>query len=151
MDKDQIVEKLNDLLHLDVDAVRAYGEAIERAESQMIGDRLRIYQQDHERHIDEIRLMVTGLGGKPDEPKPDMKGYLIEGMTILRSSMGDQQMLKAMRQNEEITNRAYSDASAWEVPDEIHEVLARGYDDERRHLAYVHEELEVYAQTSHSR
>jgi uncharacterized protein (TIGR02284 family) len=143
MDTNDITEKLNDLMHLDVDAVRAYEEAIEKIDNAEVKSQLSIYRADHERHVQELRRLVTGLGGEPEEAKPDAKGLLVEGMTKLRSSMGDEQALKAMHQAEEITNREYRAAVSWEVPSDVHEVLLRGYDDEKRHLAYVDQQLSV--------
>jgi uncharacterized protein (TIGR02284 family) len=142
MDTNEIREKLNDLMHLDVDAVNAYREAIERIRDADIGMHLQEYMRDHQRHVDELRLLVTGLGGEPEEAKPDIKGFLIKGMTQLRSSMSDEQALKAMHQNEEVTTRAYRDAVGWtDVPDDVREVLARAYRDEQRHIAYIEERL----------
>lgn len=143
MDTNDILEKLNDLMHLDVDAVRAYEEAIDKIDNAEVKNQLSIYRADHERHVQELRRLVTGLGGEAEEAKPDLRGVLIEGMTKLRSSMGDEQALKAMHQNEELTNKRYREAVSWEVPSDVHEVLLRGYDDEKRHIAYIEQQLSV--------
>lgn len=148
METHEIHEKLNDLMHLDVDAVRAYEEAISHIDDMEVKSRLQQYRDDHQRHVEELRMLVVGLGGRAEEAKPDAKGMLIEGMTKLRSSMGDTQALKAMHQNEEITNRAYRHAVEWNVPDDVREVLARGYADEQRHIAYIEQELHVHSGSS---
>lgn len=145
MDSDDIREQLNDLMHLDVDAVRAYEEAIDRVDEAPVREQLAGYMRDHQRHVDQLRLMVSGLGGEPEEARPDFKGMLIEGMTKLRSAISDEQALKAMRQNEIVTNRAYSEATTWDVPDDVHEVLVQGYRDEQTHLAYIEDRLSVTA------
>jgi len=151
MDTEELIDRLNGLMRLDVDTVHAYEEAIERIDAQATVTRLQTYREDHLRHIDEIRLLIMGLGGQPNETKPSLKGRLLEVMTVMRSALGDQQTLKAVKQTEEITDRTYRDAAEWDVADDIHEVLARSYDDERRHLTYVREQVEAYAETSHSR
>jgi uncharacterized protein (TIGR02284 family) len=135
-------------MHLDVDAVRAYEEAISHIDDAAIRGRLQQYRDDHQRHVEDLRAVIVGLGGEAEEPRPDAKGMLIEGMTKLRSAMGQEQAIKAMHQNEEITNKQYRDAVEWNVPDDVREVLDRGYADEQRHMAYIEEELRIFAGSS---
>lgn len=145
MDADKLQDKLNNLMHLDVDAVRAYEEAIDRIHEEPVRLQLANYMRDHQRHVNQLRLLVTAIGREPEEERPDFKGMLIEGMTKMRSAISDEQALKAMRQNEIVTNRAYSEATTWDVPDDIHEVLMQGYRDEQAHLAYIEDRLSVGA------
>ena len=141
METKEIRDKLNDLMRLDVDAVHAYDEAIERIEDETVRTRLSEFRDDHQRHVDDLRSAISGMGGEPEEAKKDVKGHLIEGMTKLRSAMGDEQALRAMEQNEEITNRSYRDAMDWDVPSDIRDLLARNYADEQRHIAFIEERL----------
>ena len=143
METGEITEKLNDLMHLDVDAVRAYDDAIKRIDGADVRGRLQEYRDDHQRHVDDLRAAVRGMGGEPEEAKPDARGYLIEGMTALRAAMGDEQALKAMHQNEKVTNKAYANAVDWDVPMDVHDLLQRGYTDEQRHIAYIEDRLAV--------
>lgn len=143
MDRDDAVEKLGDLLKLDVDAARAYDEAIEKIDEQDIRMQLGKYRDDHHRHVSELTTLIRGMGGEAPEPDPDMKGKLIEGLTALRSGMGTDSALKAMRMNEQLTNRTYEKAMEWEVSTDAHEFIRRGYEDERKHLAYIEQQLAV--------
>lgn len=143
MDIDEALENLGDLLKLDVDAARAYDEAIEKIDEQDIRMQLGEYRDDHHRHVSELTTIISSLGGEPPEPDQDMKGKLIEGMTSLRSSMGTDSALKAMRMNEQMTNRTYEKALDWELPMEAREFIRRGREDERRHLAYIEQALTV--------
>ncbi|MBE0476440.1 MAG: DUF2383 domain-containing protein [Coriobacteriia bacterium] len=145
MDTGEMVEKLGDLMRLDVDAERAYEEAIEHADEADVRGHLQRYRDDHRRHADDLRATIRGLGQEPPEPKPDFKGYLIEGMTKLRAAVSGEQALKAMHQNEEITNRSYRDAVQWDVPADVHDLLQRNYADEQRHIAYIEDKLHVRA------
>jgi hypothetical protein len=60
-------------------------------------------------------------------------------MTALRSMMGDEQALKAMKGNEELTNKKYSEALDENLPADVMEVVRRNYQDEVRHLAYINQ------------
>lgn len=148
MEPSDIHERLNDLIHLDVDAVRAYEEAITHVEDQQVISRLQQYRDDHQRHVEELRSLITGTAGRAEDAKPDAKGWLLQGMTKLRNATGEEQALKAMLLSEEITNKQYRDAIEWNVTDDVREVLARGYSDEQRHIAYMEQEMRVFAASS---
>lgn len=137
---DEAVEKIRDLIHLDIDAVMAYGEAISRIERPHddIRAQLVAFQQDHERHIRELSQVLKEVGHEPPARRPDFKGYLIEGMTALRSALGTEQALKAMRQNELLTNRRYKDADHFPgLPTRVHEIVRRNRQDEEVHLDWI--------------
>ncbi len=70
---------------------------------------------------------------------------LLQGITALRSATGTEGALKAMETNEKKTNEEYQKAQDWSVPADVRAVLARGLDDEQRHLAYVQSELHALA------
>lgn len=142
----QMARRLKGLMQVDVDAVEAYNEAIERVDSQELRSRLSSFRDDHQRHISDLQSAIRDMGAEPPDTDPDFKGKLIEGMTALRSSMGDEQALKAMRQNEQITNNAYEDAlqdHTW--PGATQRVIQKGYEDERRHLEWIEQQLSVTA------
>lgn len=145
MESKDAIDKISDLMRLDVDAVRAYNDAIEKIEVAEIRDQLGKYRDDHQRHVSELTQVLQNMGAEIPEHKPDFKGLLLEGMTRLRSAMGTEQALKAMRQNEQITNTAYENAMEWsgDISPTVHDVVRRGFDDERRHLAYIEQQLTV--------
>lgn len=139
-----LAERLGDLVKVDVAAVEACSEAIERIEAEPLRTQLSQFRDDHQRHVRELTQAIQTMGSEVPKQSPDMKGKLIEGMTAMRSAMGDEQALKAMRQNEVVTNHAYEDAlqdHTW--PGEIQSLLDRGLADERRHLQWVEDQLTV--------
>lgn len=148
MERDDALGKLGDLLKLDVDAANAYDEAIEKIDEQDVRTQLGKFRDDHRRHVSDLTGLIRDMGGEAPTPSRDFKGALIEGMTSLRSAMGTDSALKAMRTNEQLTNRTYEDALGWEVPMEAHDVIRRGFDDERRHLAYIEQALTVVTGTA---
>jgi rubrerythrin len=137
---DEVAHKLTELIHLDIDAVHAYGEAIKRIDDHHVDIRTQLiaFQDDHERHIRELSDLLRESGRPVPERKRDLKGYVIEGMTALRSALGTEQALKAMRQNEVLTNRRYEDAlrAVGGHPAAV-TIVARNREDERIHLDYI--------------
>src|SRR5690606_9370068 len=105
MATDNVISTLNDLIQLDVDAVNAYEQAIERIDIPQVAADLEQFKGDHQRHIEELSAEVMRLGGEPPDRSPDLKGYLLEGFTALRSVTGTEGALKAMRSNEVTTNK----------------------------------------------
>ena len=66
-------------------------------------------------------------------------------MTALRSAFGNESALKAMRSNEEVTNKTYDDALAEKaMPVHIRELVSKNRDDERKHLAYIEQRLKEF-------
>lgn len=136
VDREDLIEELNDLIQLDFDAVRAYDQAIEKVEDDDARDDLQQFKLDHERHIQDLGKIVRKLGGVPKDG-PDLKGILLEGMTALRSATGTLGALKAMRMNEKITNKSYAKALELPLSQEFLDVVMRNREDERRHLIAI--------------
>jgi uncharacterized protein (TIGR02284 family) len=135
-------KELNDLIHLDVDAIRAYEHAIRACEHEVVSSRLREFKGDHERHVRDLTECVRKLGGKPPEPKPDMKGFLIEGFTAI-TSLGTRSALMAMRGNEQLTTAKYKAAlEKKDLPAEAQQIVERNYSDEQRHLNWIKQALD---------
>ncbi|MES2642981.1 MAG: DUF2383 domain-containing protein [Myxococcota bacterium] len=137
MERNEVVALLNELIHLDIDAVRAYGQAIDNIRDTAVRQTLTGFRADHERHVTELSALVRNYGGEPAH-RPDLKGVLLEGMTAIRSAMGEGPALRAMRDNERFTNRRYVKALETPgLPDEVRNLIASNREDERRHLAWI--------------
>ena len=147
MDRNDVIDRLNDLIKLDIDASRAYGQALDNIDHPDIKSHMTRYRDDHDRHVTELQAAVRGLGGSPAEMTPDIKGYFIEGFTALRSMTGTEGALKAMQTNERLTNSRYQDAvkELAGAPAEVMTLLDRNYADERLHLEYVTRALDTRA------
>lgn len=135
------MDTLKSLMQLDVDAVHAYTQAIDSIEHRAVGDQLITFRGDHERHINELAACIRRFGGTPPERSRDFKGFLIEGFTAIRSMTGTEGALKAMKSNEETTNKQYGDAMMIDFPADVRALIERNFDDEKRHLAYVEHAL----------
>lgn len=135
------IHTLNDLIHLDADAIRAYQQAIAACQSPVVKQRLTEFMGDHERHVVELGGAVRSLGGVPVEAKQDIKGFFIEGFTAIMSH-GDRSALMAMRGNEELTTRRYEAARKANVTGDALLVIDKNYQDEVRHLSWIKEAID---------
>lgn len=146
---EKMVGKLKNLIQLDIDASFAYAHAIDGIELKHaeVKAELERFKGDHERHILELSNVLGALGHEPPEYERDFKGFLIEGMTAVRSALGTRQSLKAMQQNELLTNRRYQDALELlaDLPPDVLELVRRARDDERRHLEFIERTLALLA------
>ncbi len=145
---ERAIGALNKLIQLDYDAAQAYERAISRIENDGIRRELQSFKRDHERHIVTLSDCVRDLGGVPIELRRDVKGMLLEGLTVVRSIAGIEGALKAIRTNEEITNVVYDEASRVSMPPGVRDVVEQNRDDEHRHLSYIQR---VIAQITWSR
>jgi rubrerythrin len=146
MTRDEILNQLEKLIQLDVDATHAYDQAIKNVDEQVIKDKLLLFQGDHRRHIDLLSAKVLELGGTPPELASDFKGFFISGFTALRSLTGTKGALEAMETNEKLTTSKYQDAAQLVWPTDITSVIQSNLADEQRHLAFVREAIATIAQ-----
>lgn len=142
MSNKEIAQKLGSLVQLDIDASHAYGQAIEKIDVPSIRTQIGEFRKDHERHITDLSSLIRDLGEKPPEYSRDFKGFLIQGMTALRSVTGIEGALKAMRTNEQLTNKTYAEAMTWSLPGDAKAMVDRNFKDEQRHLDYIEKTLQ---------
>jgi uncharacterized protein (TIGR02284 family) len=139
---EEVIKNINSLIQLDIDAIHAYRQAIEKCDVHQVKGQLDKFRQDHERHVQNLSECVTRLGGTPPEFKRDFKGFFLEGFTALRSVTGTVGALKAMKSNEMLTNQTYEKALSWNLPVDVRNVVSRNRDDEKRHLQYIERALD---------
>lgn len=138
-----MIDTLLDLHQLEVDANHAYADAIDRLRSAEIKASLVEFKQEHEGHLSGLESFLKAHGVEAPKRSRDVKGFLIEGMTVLRSAISDEQALKAMKQNETVTNKSYEKALKkvrGENP-EAEELLEAYFADEKKHYNYIVSEL----------
>ncbi|HJU18104.1 MAG TPA: ferritin-like domain-containing protein [Stellaceae bacterium] len=132
-----IEDLLNDLIELDYDAADAYQAAIDRLDDPAFRTTLSEFKRDHLRHIDELGLVLTGLGRTPPK-QGNLKILLTRGKVIIGGLAGDKAILQAMRTNEADTNTAYERAVQFrDLTSNARDVLDRGLEDERRHCEWI--------------
>ena len=140
---ENLIEGLNDVIAIDYDAIEAYEAAIERLENTSYQQQLETFKADHERHVRDLTDCVTMLGGEPREGA-DMKKLLTKGKVVLANITGDEGILKAMKSNEDQTNKTYEDAvrEYANAPAQVKDALQRGLSDERRHRDWIVQTLQ---------
>ena len=141
MNREDILDNLEKLIQLDIDAHHAYAQAIKKVDDQMIKDKLVIFQGDHRRHVDVLSTKMQELGGTPPEFSSDFKGFFISGFTALRSMTGTKGALEAMETNERLTTSRYEKAVALDFPSDIAVIVRANLADEQRHLSFIREAL----------
>ena len=143
MERERMIELLNDLVQLDADAVGAYDQVIKHLEYDDICRRLARFQDDHRTHIQDLSAMVRQLVGSPVKPTPDFKGYLMEIFTFLMSVSGSIGAIEVMKANEVLTNRKYRQVVALDWPEDIRKLLMTNYSQEQRHLSFIEEVISI--------
>lgn len=130
-----------DLCQLDIDAVAAYEIALKRIDDPKIHLSINNFRIDHITHIKELSNLIKRYGGKPPKQTPDIQGYVMTGMTALKSHKGIEGALQAMQDNEITTNRHYRETlyNYRNLPIDVKTVLKRNLWDGHKHLNYIKE------------
>jgi rubrerythrin len=144
MKREDMLDKLEKLIYLDIDATHAYDQAIKNVREQLIKDKLILFKSEHNRHIDLLSAKLREFGGVPPELTQDFKGYFITGFTALRSLTGTKGALNAMETNEWLTTSKYEEAVTWDFPADIATIVQSNLADEQRHLMFIREKLKLF-------
>ncbi|HYR20031.1 MAG TPA: ferritin-like domain-containing protein [Myxococcales bacterium] len=130
------IRAVQDLIHLDMDAIKAYEQAIKACDHETVAAQLRSFQGDHQRHVNDLSEELRKLGEQPDV-RTDIKGFFIEAFTAV-TAHGTKSALLAMRGNETLTTARYKAAlDLQDLPDSTKEVIRKNYADEQRHLQWI--------------
>jgi uncharacterized protein (TIGR02284 family) len=135
------IESVQDLIHLDMDAIKAYEQAIKACEHEVVTSQLRSFQADHQRHVRDLSEELRRLGEQPDV-RTDLKGFFIEKFTAI-TSMGTRSALMSMMGNEQLTNARYKAAlDLQDLPESTKQIIRTNYGDEQRHLEWIKSALD---------
>jgi uncharacterized protein (TIGR02284 family) len=133
----EVIHLLKNLIRLDYDAIDAYQAAVDRLDDSMNREQFSTFMADHKRHTENVGMLLKDLGEVPPE-KGDLKSYLTQGKVIIGGLMGDNAIIKAMKTNEEDTNKAYSMAlERTDLSPEMRSTLEQNLADERAHKAWI--------------
>ena len=135
------IDSVQDLIHLDMDAIKAYEQAIKACEHQVVASQLRSFQGDHQRHVRDLSEELRRLGEQPDV-RTDLKGFFIEKFTAI-TSMGTRSALMSMMGNEQLTTSRYKAAlELQDLPESTKQIIRTNYGDEQRHLDWIKNALD---------
>lgn len=141
MDRKDIIRELKSLCQLDIDAVHAYDECLHHIDLPDVKKDIEQFKGDHERHITHLSDFIRSYDEEPPKKSPDLKGYLLDVFSKIRSLSGTEGALKSLKNGENLTNKRYYDAVALDFPPNIKTMIEKHYADERRHLSYVEEAI----------
>ena len=138
----EVNRSLEHLIRIDLDAVRAYTQAIDNVPSEEVRDMLSSFRADHERHVEEVSAALRERGGEPPQTA-HLAGFALAGFTGVVSGMGVAGALMVMQSNEVVTNQAYELALGHgNLTPELRSLLERNLGDEQRHLYAIRRWLE---------
>jgi hypothetical protein len=137
MTEDQIVYKVRALMQVEVDALRAFDEAMRVIDHAATCARLASFRADHLQHLrDLIHGTQVEIGVTLDVPAPDPDSVV----TVGRAD-DTRKALCALRISKWVTLRVYDDAAARGLPGALREAAVRHRRDEARHLAWLDQAL----------
>ncbi|HAR63420.1 MAG: hypothetical protein DKM50_09595 [Candidatus Margulisiibacteriota bacterium] len=137
MNKKEIIDKLISLMQTDFDAARSYEQALDQIDEPEIHRQIAEFHSDHERHIKNLSDRILDLGEAPPQLIRDLKGFFIEGFTVLRSVTGTEGALRALESNEKLINRNYQEVADLDMPLIIKNQVKLNFNDEKKHLQYI--------------
>lgn len=136
-----IADRLEHLVRIDLDAERAYTQAIENVADEKVRDMLTAFRADHERHIETLGAELAKLGRQPPQTA-HFGAFALAGFTGVAAGVSPAGALMAMQGNEVVTNQAYEMAlGAEDLPDDLRRLLEGNLADERRHLQTIRQWL----------
>lgn len=130
---------VDELLVLELDALENYRIAADGLEKGQLRRTLLQFVDDHERHVRDVSAIVRRLGrGEP----PPVDVERLETQVKLNRIGGDVGVLSALEAMEDTTNLLYEKGrELHDLEPDLQKVLARGLEDERRHRAWLEEQV----------
>jgi hypothetical protein len=140
--QENLIEIIDQLVQLDIDAFHAYAQAADRAEIGAIRERLTEFQGEHERHVERLCGLLDELGAPAKPWSRRFEGFVTEGFVSPASEPGTIFAIGALRANEEVLRQRYQGALAKELDARVKDVLMSNCDDDARHREYLSSCLE---------
>jgi rubrerythrin len=138
--EDQVLDMLDNLLQLDLDARDGYDVVLTRVENEETRATLEDFKADHQRHAGTLAALISERGRQPTTGPG--KGISGRDPFVLADLVGDVAILQALHDTETDTNAAYERAVRFDGLDEpVARALREGLEDERRHRAWIEETL----------
>lgn len=141
MTNEEMIEHLTSLSKADYDAMRSYERVTGEIDEVTIREHLQKFREEHQRHFDVMSELIQKAGGERPEPSPDIRGYFMEVMSLLRSQTGTKGALRASENVEKHMVERYEEAVRMDFPSDVRTVLEKHLSDIESHLTYVQNEL----------
>ncbi|MEM5789980.1 MAG: DUF2383 domain-containing protein [Syntrophobacteraceae bacterium] len=141
MNNMEIADALSDLVQLDVNAAKAYSQAIENIEVISLRQQFAKFRDIHNQHASSLNKIIKALDVVPPERSQDFRGFLMESWAAIRGGSGVEGALKAMRTNAEYVDRKYREASALPLTPSIHAMVEHNYRNVHAQLEFIEKAL----------
>jgi uncharacterized protein (TIGR02284 family) len=135
MDKDDLIETLNNLIETSRDGEEGFHTCAERVKNAQLKQ---VFEQAAGRcgqAVTELQAKVSSLGGDP-ERSGSVSGELHRAWVDIKSTitgMDEAAVLAECERGEEVARNAYEAALAKDLPPDIRSVVARQYEGVRQH------------------
>ncbi len=129
-------ELLSSLARLDLEAALAYETAAELSAEPDVARQLRVFANDHRRHLDALNRILAREG----EPSVTVIGGavpVLPGIMKLAGPLGPEVIVVALLGNEQLTNLSYDGALAYQWDHDLEAMLQGFAADEQRHLTWL--------------
>jgi hypothetical protein len=136
----QLVVELTRLLAMEIDAVRAYANAVGLLGPGPIRDEVALIGREHQAHVAALRGEISFRGYLAPEHSPAVDGIVLGGGPIT-APPSPEEALTAVRRNEELAASLYAKLLAKGPPDGVRELLERLRGESERHRSWAERTL----------
>jgi rubrerythrin len=136
----QLVVELARLLAMEIDAVRAYVNAVALVGPGPIRDELVVIGREHQAHVKVIRKEITFRGYLPPEHSSSVDGIVLGGGPVTAPPSAEE-AVSAVRSNEGLAASLYAKLLAKGPPEEAVELIERLRADSDRHRRWAERTL----------
>jgi hypothetical protein len=139
-----LLRRLDELAHLETDAMSLYAEAVNcaRERNPEMLSHLEGFLGDHRRHAEAVASAIVRLGGRAPDEHFDPVGRFLHWPTMLHANPCREGAIEALADAEHYHNYQYAQALRWDVADaEVAEMLRAHAADEARHQTFMRERM----------
>ncbi len=137
----EVARVLTDLLQIDVDAAKAYDQAIQYIDVISIREQFAMFRDVHNQHVSNLKKVIRALDVVPPEASQDAKGLLMESWAIIRGAAGTEGAISGMKTVAEYVAKKYREACVRPLPPNILSLVEKQYRDAQSHLELIEKVL----------
>ena len=139
MEKQQI-DTLNELLKGEHMAINIYEKVKGIQQDEQVAQMLSTFEQDHQRHAEQLAHRITELGGEPKE-STGLSGIMADINSVINSLRGPEELLKQVYSGEDKGIHAYEDRID-EIDSVSQEIVRKIMKEDHEHLKWFKARME---------
>lgn len=140
MEKQEIIDTLNELLQGEHMAIHIYDKTKYLQGDDQVKNMLQRFQQDHERHASQLSQRIQELGGEPIA-STGLSGTMSNIMGMVNAIRGPEHLIEQVYQGEDMGFYAY-EKRLYKVDPESQELLRNIMWEDNEHLSYFRQRIE---------